>query len=76
MGDCRMLRVPSPNFQSHAVGLPVEASVKVTATGAWPLVGLALKAATGPHRHWQQREAGHNPPATPGGWLGMVRAEW
>jgi len=38
--------VPSPKFQSRAVILPVDVSVKVTFKGAWPLVGLALKLAT------------------------------
>ena len=39
--------MPSPKFQDQAVGFPVEESVKCTASGAWPLLGLALKLATG-----------------------------
>ncbi len=42
-----MLVVPSPKFQFHAVMLPVEVSVNATAKGAVPVVGLALKPATG-----------------------------
>ena len=41
-----MLVLPSPNFQDQLVGVPVEVSVKFHFKGA-PLVGLALKLATG-----------------------------
>jgi hypothetical protein len=39
--------VPSPKFHAQLVGAFVEESVKVTARGAAPLVGLAVKEATG-----------------------------
>ena len=42
-----VLVVPSPKFQFHAVTLPVEASVNATFKDAVPVVGLALKLATG-----------------------------
>ncbi len=42
-----MLVPPSPKSQAHDAMVPVEASVKVTAKGAGPVVGLALNAATG-----------------------------
>ena len=35
--------VPSPNDQTRFVMMPVEASVNVTASGATPLVGVAVK---------------------------------
>jgi hypothetical protein len=38
---------PSPKLQDQAVGLPEDVSVKATASGAGPLVGEALKLATG-----------------------------
>ena len=38
---------PSPKFHERAVMLPVEESVKVTFRGAVPVVGDALKPATG-----------------------------
>jgi len=38
---------PSPKFQFQETGLPVEVSENWTARGAWPLVGLAVKLATG-----------------------------
>jgi hypothetical protein len=38
---------PSPKVHDQLVGLPVEVSLKVTARGAVPLVGLAVKDATG-----------------------------
>ena len=38
---------PSPNDQDHEVGVLVEASVKVTVSGAVPEVGVPVKAATG-----------------------------
>ena len=43
-----MYVAPSPNPQAQVVGPLVEASVTVTASGAVPLVGVTLKAATGP----------------------------
>jgi hypothetical protein len=39
--------VPSPRFQERLVTVPSEVSVKVTASGAVPLVLLAVKLATG-----------------------------
>jgi hypothetical protein len=36
---------PSPKFQLHAVGLPVDASVNCTVKGACPLEGSAVKSA-------------------------------
>jgi len=39
--------VPSPKFHSHEVGLYVERSVKVTVSGTEPVIGEALKFATG-----------------------------
>ena len=43
---------PSLNSQVRVVTVPVEVSVKVTAKGTWPLVGLkeAVKLATGATR--------------------------
>src|SRR5437762_12002423 len=38
---------PSPKLQLRLVIEPIELSVKVTASGAAPLVGLSLKLATG-----------------------------
>ena len=38
---------PSPKFQLHDVGEPVELSVKVTSNGAVPDVGIPVKLATG-----------------------------
>jgi hypothetical protein len=38
---------PSPKFQVRLVTVPVEVSVKATVKGAVPLVGLAVKLATG-----------------------------
>jgi uncharacterized protein (DUF58 family) len=38
---------PSPNSQAHDVGAPVEVSVKLTGSGAVPVVGDAVKEATG-----------------------------
>ena len=38
---------PSPKAQDQPVGEPVEESVKLTASGAWPLPGLVMKLATG-----------------------------
>ena len=42
-----MLLVPSPNFQAHVLTVPVEVSVNCTGRGAGPVVGVALKLATG-----------------------------
>ena len=47
LGFWSVLVVPSPKFQDQLVGVPVEESVKFTASGAVPLLGLALKLATG-----------------------------
>ena len=38
---------PSPKFHERAVIVPVEESVKLTLSGATPLVGVAVKFATG-----------------------------
>ena len=38
---------PSPKSQDQLVGEPPDASVNETSRGAMPLVGLALKSATG-----------------------------
>ena len=38
---------PSPRFHERAVTVPVEVSVKLTLSGAVPLVGAAVKFATG-----------------------------
>ena len=38
---------PSPKSQDHAVGKLLEASVKLTAKGPAPLVGVPAKSATG-----------------------------
>jgi hypothetical protein len=45
LGFCVESLEPSPKFQLHDVGLPVEVSVNCTAKGAWPELGLALKLA-------------------------------
>ena len=42
-----MLYVASPNDQFHEVGLFVEVSVNVTASGTRPIVGVPVKLATG-----------------------------
>ncbi len=39
--------VPSPKFQTHAVGTLEEVSLKLTVTGTIPEVGAAVKLATG-----------------------------
>ncbi len=44
---CVLTAVPSPKSHDHDVGLPVDVSVKVTASGATPDVGDAVKLATG-----------------------------
>ena len=38
---------PSPKVHDHAVGLPEDVSVKLTASGAAPMVGVPVKAAVG-----------------------------
>ena len=38
---------PSQKFQDQLLGVPVEESVKFTESGVVPLLGLALKLATG-----------------------------
>jgi hypothetical protein len=48
LGFFEVLLPPSPKLQDQLVGELVEVSVKFTARGAVPLVGLALKLATGP----------------------------
>lgn len=35
--------VPSPNFQVHPVGFPVEVSVNLTVRGIGPVVGIPVK---------------------------------
>jgi hypothetical protein len=47
LGFFTLLVPPSPKLQDQLVGELVEVSVKLTARGAVPLVGLALKPATG-----------------------------
>ena len=42
-----MLYVASPNDQSHEVGVLVDVSVNVTASGGVPKVGVPVKLATG-----------------------------
>ena len=39
--------VPSPKSHDHPVGDPVEVSVNFTSSGAVPVVGVAVKSATG-----------------------------
>jgi hypothetical protein len=46
-GFCTVLVFPSPNDQSHEVGVPVDESVNCTVNGTVPDVGVALKPATG-----------------------------
>jgi hypothetical protein len=46
-GFCAVDVPPSPNSQDHDVGEPVEVSVKLTGSGAVPVVGDAVKDATG-----------------------------
>jgi hypothetical protein len=45
--DRLVAEVPSPKFQERLVTVPVDVSVRVTGSGAVPLVGLAVKLATG-----------------------------
>ncbi len=42
-----MLVAPSPKLQDQVLTVPVEESVNCTGRGAAPLVGLAVKLATG-----------------------------
>ena len=46
-GFCNVDVAPSPNVQAHDVGVPVDRSVKLTISGALPMVGVALKSAVG-----------------------------
>ena len=47
LGFCAVDVPPSPKLHDQDVGLPDEVSVKATASGAGPLVGDAVKLATG-----------------------------
>ncbi len=47
LGFCTVEEVESPKVQDQAVGALVEESVKVTAKGAVPVVGVPEKFATG-----------------------------
>ena len=47
LGFCAVEVYVSPKLQDHAVGEFVEESVKVTANGTAPIVGVPEKAATG-----------------------------
>jgi hypothetical protein len=47
LGFCTAEVAPSPKLHDQAVGLPEDVSVKVTVSGAVPLVGEALKLAAG-----------------------------
>jgi hypothetical protein len=38
---------PSPNVHDHEVGFPADVSVKLTGSGALPVMGDAVKEATG-----------------------------
>ena len=52
VGFCCVLVLPSPKLQAQAVGVLVDASVKVT---VWPMagtVGVEVKAATGASTAW------------------------
>ena len=46
-GSCTVDVFPSPNFQDQELGILVLLSVNFTVRGALPLVGDAVKAATG-----------------------------
>jgi hypothetical protein len=46
-GCCIVLLVPSPNVHSQLVGALAEVSLNVTLNGALPVVGEAVKLATG-----------------------------
>ncbi|KUG21008.1 hypothetical protein ASZ90_009248 [hydrocarbon metagenome] len=46
-GCCTAEVLPSPNSQSHPVGLPAEVSLNRTASGAVPAVTFAVKFAAG-----------------------------
>jgi hypothetical protein len=45
--DWLVAEVPSPKFHERLVTVPVDVSVRVTGSGAVPLVGFAVKLATG-----------------------------
>ena len=47
LGFCAVDVVPSPKLHDQAVGLPDDKSVKLTVSGAAPVVGDAVKLATG-----------------------------
>jgi len=47
MAVLALLVVPSPKFQAQEVALPVEVLAKLNVVDVVPLVGLALKLATG-----------------------------
>ncbi len=48
VGFCSADELPSPKSQDHAVGVPVDRSVKVTCMGAGPpVVGVPVKDAVG-----------------------------
>ena len=49
-----MLVTPSPKFQFHEVGEPVELSVNMTFSGDGPEVGVPVKAANGAEL-WAQK---------------------
>ncbi len=42
---------PLPNSQNQMVGLPVDASVKLTTSGEQPVTGVAVKLAVGACAH-------------------------
>ena len=50
LGFCTGRGLESPKVQDQEVGLPVEVSVKLTASGGAPLVGVPVKFATGTTR--------------------------
>ena len=52
MGLCAVLVPPSPKVQAQLVGVPTEASAKVTVWVVVGAVGLKLKAAVGTTTAW------------------------
>ncbi len=46
-GFCAVLDVPSPKVHTYDAMLPVDVLVKLTASGAVPLTGVAVNDATG-----------------------------
>ena len=50
VGCCTVAVAPSPNSQDHAVGVPFEVSVNLTASGALPAVAFAVNLASGTTR--------------------------